>query len=507
MDPDERSFRLEKSKINEVDYSKNTLVFNVVSTFRLAKLLAPKDPFDITVKFFIRNLKGKKENKFVSRKAHKDVGYFLTQDSNTKHITRMNIGEKGDHKSIHYYIKGVPEKRKKAFEKSFKNWNLSLSDFSDKKILTYEFLDAGDENYHFVQTGDVRYNVIEYDDKDEAPYLGLGPSIANQWSGEILSGSVLVQGQRLVDSLTDWYEASLESNEPVLQIQEDDGAKFKAFFRGEKLKIPAQMPEYQDNVSNTFATFPENVTLDEFIDKVFETTVTHELGHNLGFRHNFKGSLKTSEETKTVSNSIMEYLPLEYDINNRLGDYDLEAFAYGYTGKEPSGTEPYCTDEDIPEVFSFFPRTDTSPECARFDYTKDPLKYHLDRIKKGFDFVVGTGDPTSEGWSDSQMSKILILNIAHAGFFYSRADETSDTWVAWSPNGRPDESTAAIKEHVVSELKRVLCSDNYQSQIDLKFDEEMAEEVSDKLESFRERLTKKFHINHQIPTKSLACGE
>ena len=509
MDPKEKSFGHEKSKVKEVDYSQGTLVFDVLSTFS-SNYWADigKPAFDINVRFFIKHLKPEDKDDFEKRGPHKDIGYFLTEENSEDFITRMNIGTEENRKSIHYYAKGVPDNRKESFRTAFRNWNLSLSNFSDKDVLTYEFIDQGDAKYDLIQTGDIRYNVIEYDDKDLADYLGFGPSVANQWSGEILSGTVLIQGQTTIDFLTEWYELAKKPSQSQLLIKESKAKAFRAFYRGKELKIPSQQPEYQDNVSNVFKAFPEDVSLEDFINKVFETTVTHEIGHNLGFRHNFKGSLKTSDETQKISNSIMEYLPLEYDILNKLGDYDVEAFAYGYFGKEPSGEEPYCTDEDIPQEFSYFYfKKDRSPECARFDYTKDPFGYHLKRIKKGFDFVVGTGDPTDEGWGASRMMSVLKLNISHAGFYYSRADTTSETWVAWATNGRPDESVQAIKDHVVDEVHKVICSDRYQAQIDLKLDDDMQEEVAEKLESFRSSLIKKLTFNHDFPKESLACGE
>src|SRR5690606_14843403 len=95
---------------------------------------------------------------------------------------------------VKYYIKNVPNEFKKTFSKAMDAWNIEFKKTIGKDLLSYEFVDANDPRAELLIPGDIRYNIIEWDLVNKAGYGGLGPSIANQYTGETLSANVLIQG-------------------------------------------------------------------------------------------------------------------------------------------------------------------------------------------------------------------------------------------------------------------------------------------------------------------------
>src|SRR6185437_5346990 len=101
-------------------------------------------------------------------------------------ITRWSMTEYGGN-PIKYYLKHVPAEFQPAFAECFDDWNDMFQAVLGRRPLTYEFLADNDPRNDLLVTGDIRYNIVEWDLNNKASYGGLGPSIANQFTGEILS--------------------------------------------------------------------------------------------------------------------------------------------------------------------------------------------------------------------------------------------------------------------------------------------------------------------------------
>src|SRR5690606_674692 len=115
--------------------------------------------------------------------------------------------------SVHYYIKAVPQEFRKIFADAMDNWNAEFNKIIGRDLLTYEFVEIEDPRYEDLVAGDIRYNIIEWDLHNKAGYGGLGPSIANQFTGETLSANVLIQGPTIIELYTNWFGVSKKANE------------------------------------------------------------------------------------------------------------------------------------------------------------------------------------------------------------------------------------------------------------------------------------------------------
>ncbi|HLT21873.1 MAG TPA: zinc-dependent metalloprotease, partial [Bacteriovoracaceae bacterium] len=352
------------SSTTNVEYSLSTLVFDIKTD------MVPADGSDnskitsFNVRWYLKLTSGFNPA-FETRNPTKGVGFFTTERSAKPKIQRFSATNDGS--SVHYYLKGVPDRQKKNFSGSIDNWNKEFREVLGRDLLTYEFIDVDDPRYNEIVAGDIRYNVIEWDLNHKAPYAGLGPSIANQYTGEIFSANVLVQGEMTEEMYASWYRVSDQVRERQAQGKIQEAQKLLKDFNlevqskldqlskrtfklklGKKLemRVNSQRPELQDQIPRVFELTPEGVSYQEFVDRYMHDTIEHEIGHNLGLRHNFKGTLGAIEgdERGTASRSVMEYLPNLHVIKSGIGEYDRMALSYGYTGVLPYETNWFCTD-------------------------------------------------------------------------------------------------------------------------------------------------------------------
>jgi hypothetical protein len=183
------------SEVVAVDYSASTLVFDV------RVLMVPLNPKEgeivsetqFTVRWYLR-LNSVFNPSFVARDKTEGVGFF------TNYSLGNSQGE------IKYFLKNIPQEHQESFKAAFDAWNEKFSEVAGRPLIRYEFIDALDPRSKNLVAGDVRYNILEWDLENEASYGGLGPSIANQFTGEILSSNVLIQGPRIVEIYQNWFK-------------------------------------------------------------------------------------------------------------------------------------------------------------------------------------------------------------------------------------------------------------------------------------------------------------
>lgn len=526
MDPEGNYTKLKStgSKAVMVDYSKETLVFDIVS--EMIPLDAdPSDPNRPITTFKVRwyiQLGDKTNPNFVSRENVEGVGFFETARVRVPLIQRHS-------KVAKYYLKNVPEEHKGAFRAAFDSWNLHFKALTGEKIIEYEFVDADDPRAPLLVTGDIRHNILEWDLTNRAPYGGLGPSIANQHTGEIISSNVLIQGPHIVKIYKEWFEVDeaiselrsegrdSEADFLLLQfkrkVEEDLSEKNMPRFElslnslGHRLdfRVVSQMPEYQDPIFRRmgFDPLPEGVTYEEYMRGYFHELVAHEVGHNVGLRHNFKGNLGAQKEAKEgkVSSTIMEYMGRSFRHLNRIGHYDLMAVRYGYLGESPQERDIFCTDEQVVAITN----PHASPECSRDDATSDPFSYFEKRLQRAIDLLTARGQVTEPSWVISEMDTEFTSAVEGLGFYASTARTQGEKLSHFfGAPGRPLNKDG-IKDYVFASIKRQVCDPGLEGIVQEKLTEEAQMKTRKNVEDLRAKTIELLEKLDGIEEKDLTC--
>ena len=472
------------SDTTSVDFDMKTLIFDI-KTKMIPVKADPKDPTikttDFTVRWYMKLGSGFNPA-FKSRDATDGVGFFKTERAAQSKITRFSTSSDGTGTApVKYYIKNVPNEFKKTFSKAMDAWNIEFKKTIGKDLLSYEFVDANDPRAELLIPGDIRYNIIEWDLVNKAGYGGLGPSIANQYTGETLSANVLIQGPSIVKLYSEWFGVSKKANDLIAQGNSKEADKLIKDFNvsiskemekrtrktfklklGKHLEmnVHAQKAELQDPLAKGhFEIVPANMTYEKYMDGYMLEILAHEMGHNLGLRHNFKGNLGAYEnnaEEGSVSRSVMEYLGRPYRHLNTIGNYDRMAIAYGYKGIKPKHLNWFCTDEDqASDARSMMIK---SPECTKADATSDPFSYWEGRFNRIIDLVLETKSDAAPVWSVKEvLSQIDEATIGLSTYALS-AEVTAHTWTNFfGKNDRPEDKSE-IKAYVLQRIKKKLCN-------------------------------------------------
>ncbi len=489
LDPDGSYTKLKtkSSKTVAADYSVSTLVFDVEATMipvdaDAAAANVPETTF--TTRWYLR-LDSAFNPAFTPRDATPGVGFFMTGRSASPKIQRWSLPTTFNSSlqaPVHYFIKNVPQAYQAAFAGCFDEWNDHFVTLTGKKLLSYEFVADNDPKLEALVPGDVRYNIVEWDLVNQASYGGLGPSIANQFTGEMLSANVLIQGPTIIKLYTDWFKTGVQANALLAQGLDQEAARLLhagsmrqnqfldslksprlalSVGKGLKFRVTSQMPGYEDAVAerNDFEELPVNTTFESYMPGYFHDMLSHELGHNLGLRHNFRGNLYGAAVPSTgkVSASIMEYLGRNFRQFDHIGEYDVMAIKYGYLGVQPEKRDMFCTDEDKTAATNEFKG---SAECNSSDATNDPFGYFENRLDRAIGLLVGSG-AEAPTWTVPQMAGTLTTYLSGLGAYVTSSEDTASGWTNFfGKAGRPALSagSAGVKAFVLSEIKGRLCS-------------------------------------------------
>ena len=246
----------------------------------------------------------------------------------------------------------TPEEIIPAVVAGIENWNIAFEEAGFKNAIVAK-IQPKDAEW---DAADYDYNVIRWSSEPDGNLLGIGPSVTNPLTGEIISADVV---NKLLAVKIGYNYRKLygytEDNDPLMQ-------------------------------------YITNLTL-------------HEVGHTLGLRHNFRGSYKYSPTEihnkeltgNTIMNSVMDYDPINVApkgtkqgifFSTVPGEYDKWAIKFGYTpGLTDEERRLMLLDSVKPEL-SFgtddeamsYPGNNIDPRTKRYDMSNDPITYATDII-------------------------------------------------------------------------------------------------------------------------------
>jgi len=256
-----------------------------------------------------------------------------------------------------------------------------------------------------------------------------------------------------------------------------------------QLRIRSQEPTLEDPLMSKdgFDPVPAGYSYKTYMSGYFHDMVTHELGHDLGLRHNFRGNLGAVEGEPTVggvSRSIMEYLGRGYRHLDHLGEYDLMAIAYGYTGAIPKHTDWFCTDEDSANLTD----SSKSAECSSNDATDDPFSYYQGRLTRALDLVLARGQSSTPDWTVDDLADQVSIALVGLGSYAVSAEQTSSGWTNFfNKEDRPSHATD-VKGYVLSKVKAAICDPSLDTEVAAKDSDDARNKAKANLLALRSKV-------------------
>jgi len=516
------------SVTSAVDFSFSTLVFDVLTTM-IPATGQEEDPeaprTEFTVRWYLK-LNSAFNPAFEIRLPTEGVGFFQTERSKVSKITRFSTSDDGS--TVHYYLKNIPNEFRDIFSGALDNWNVEFKKIIGRELLTYEFLETEDPRSQSIVAGDIRFNVIEWDLENRAGYGGLGPSIANQYTGEIISANVLIQGPHIVKLYKKWFQVSEEVRELRAQgLFREANLKLKAFdkefdqsfikFKNQKfilklgdkleLNVRSQRADLEDPIyKGHFELVPAGVSFKDYMTGYFSEMLEHEIGHNLGLRHNFKGNLGAIEngEKGSVSRSIMEYLGRPYRHLNVIGLYDRMAISYAYAGIQPRHLNWFCTDEDQPSSQGESVKL-KSPECSKSDATSDPYSFWESRLQRAIDLLVDTKSKSAPLWTYEEIKSNVEESVLGLAAYALSSEKTLTTWTNFFGKANRPETSAEIRDYVLNSFKAKLCNPKIAETISSKETPAASELARKNLEDLKMAIAQKMASWELYSNQDLSC--
>jgi hypothetical protein len=247
----------------------------------------------------------------------------------------------------------TPKEIVPAVVAGIENWNIAFEEagFINAVVAKIQPEDADWD------AADYDYNVVRWSSEPDGGLLGIGPSVSNPLTGEIISADVV---NKLLAVKIGYNYRKLygftEDNDPLMQ-------------------------------------YITNLTL-------------HEVGHVLGLRHNFRGSYLYSPEEihnkeitgNSLMNSVMDYDPINVApegteqgifFSTEPGIYDKWAIKFGYTPNLSDEDREGLLRESIKKELTFgtddeamsYPGNNIDPRTKRYDMSNDPISYAEDIVK------------------------------------------------------------------------------------------------------------------------------
>ena len=233
------------------------------------------------------------------------------------------------------------------------NWNIA---FEEAGFINAVVAKVQPEDAEW-DAADYDYNVVRWSSEPDGSLLGIGPSVSNPLTGEIISADVV--NKLLAIKLGYNYRklyGYTEDNDPLMQ-------------------------------------YITNLTL-------------HEVGHVLGLRHNFRGSYLYSPDEihdKTITGNVLMSSVMDYDpiniapegveqgvyFSTEPGVYDKWAIKFGYTPNLSDEERTALLQQSVKRELTFgtdddamsYPGNNIDPRTKRYDMSNDPIGYAEDIVK------------------------------------------------------------------------------------------------------------------------------
>ena len=255
---------------------------------------------------------------------------------------------------IVYWVENTtPEEIVPAVVAGIENWNIAFEEAGFKNAIVAK-IQHKDATW---DAADYDYNVVRWSSEPDGRLLGIGPSVSNPLTGEIISADIVnkLLAVKLGHNYRKLYGYT-EDNDPLMQ-------------------------------------YITNLTL-------------HEVGHTLGLRHNFRGSQLYSPTEihnkditgNTIMSSVMDYDPINVApegveqgifFSTVPGIYDKWAIKFGYTPNLSSEERKELLLESVKRELTFgtddeamsYPGNNIDPRTKRYDMSSDPIAYAADITK------------------------------------------------------------------------------------------------------------------------------
>ena len=255
---------------------------------------------------------------------------------------------------IVYWVENTtPEEIVPAVVAGIENWNIAFEEAGFKNAIVAK-IQPKDATW---DAADYDYNVVRWSSEPDGRLLGIGPSVSNPLTGEIISADIVnkLLAVKLGHNYRKLYGYT-EDNDPLMQ-------------------------------------YITNLTL-------------HEVGHTLGLRHNFRGSQLYSPTEihnkditgNTIMSSVMDYDPINVApegveqgifFSTVPGIYDKWAIKFGYTPNLSSEERKELLLESVKRELTFgtddeamsYPGNNIDPRTKRYDMSSDPIAYAADITK------------------------------------------------------------------------------------------------------------------------------
>lgn len=376
---------------------------------------------------------------YIPRLSDARVGYFETSIKDytnpirkselIKYISRWNLQKKNPSdelsepvKPIVYWIdRATPKEYREAIKKGVLLWNKAFEKIGFKNSVQ---CNVQPDSVQW-DADDIRYNVLRWQSFSTSGIAGIGPSVSNPFTGEILNASVLINSEALrftsdektlfslVNSKEELSNSNFEGDKVIKVLERINKKKFYLCEYSSLSENQALIGAVKYIIDNNISSMNE-IPKDYITDYLTELVV-HEVGHTLGLRHNFKAStaytfeeIRNPEFTSQWGNgsSVMDYnaanisppgAPQGTYWTPTIGMYDYFAIEYGYkifpNIKKPDDETPYLiavaskstdphlvygTDED---AINLFGPTSLDPLTQTFDLGSSPLQFAKDKTE------------------------------------------------------------------------------------------------------------------------------
>lgn len=258
----------------------------------------------------------------------------------------------------------------------------------------------------------IDYNVLRWVSTPSSRYYGMGPSLADPRTGEIIAADIMLENNALrgMGHAFDVLSSEEPAGDVATMLKEYAAEQSQTSgegFTGQRCQIDrdlatfALLPAGQALESGQEAGSNDDV-LTPLKRQILKFLITHEMGHTLGLAHNFIASTWVDydtahsaeyEDVGVLSASIMDYPELNVAgpgeaqglyFPTRPGPYDHWAIEFGYTPELEEAADQAAARKALlnrsTQPGLAYSVSHSDPRVAVWDMSDDPVSFAIDRI-------------------------------------------------------------------------------------------------------------------------------